>query len=71
MGCRLLEAIVRHSFTAIRALAAEKKLEQKRRLMHMAHRMNLGARVWHPLRTPKHLGVLVEERGPTIERDAC
>lgn len=71
MGCRLLEAIVRHSFTAIWALTAEKKLEQKRRLMYVAHRVNLVARVWHALRTPKYLGVLVEERGPTIEKEAC
>lgn len=62
---------MRHSFTPIGALTAEKKLEQKRRLMYTAHRVNLGACVWHPLRTPKHLGVLEKERGPTIENYAC
>lgn len=64
--CRPQAKIVKHNFTAILALAAERKLEQKRRLMSMPYRMNLWAYVWHSLRTPKYLGELLWGRGPTI-----
>lgn len=36
----------------------------------MPYKMNLWARVWHPLRTPKHLGGHVGVRGLANENDA-